>query len=318
MVVLWILVLLTGLATEFAFSMRTEVNTTRNYKEDVESYFLAKAGINLAFAEILQNARFHSIHNEHGFIFGKPKISPSPRNQETQKFQDEENTDFDIVNRTEIPLGAGTISYKITDENGKININKVSRETLVKILAASGIEIGEERDVIADSILDWIDKDSDHKLNGAENDYYQNLTPPYSAKNDFFDSLSELLKVRGITEEILYGTPEDEIGDGSRQTYLGLDKFFTAQNVLSFNPNTADPAILPVYFDEVKVEDILAQRAEKGFYNDSLSSHFKIECTGKINGSRTRHTIIAIVQKFGNSEQSKLLIRYWNDNAVES
>lgn len=318
MVVLWILVLLTALATEFAFSMRTEVNTTRNYKEDVESYFLAKAGINLAFAEIFQDARFHSIHNEYGFIFGKPQAQKTTPEQEIQEPPDEANEDFSIINRTGIPLGSGTVSYRITDENGKANINRVTRETLVKILGASGIEIGENRDVIADSILDWIDKDNDHKLNGAENDYYQNLSPPYSAKNDFFDSIDELLKVRGITEEILHGTPEDEVGDGSHRVYLGLDKFFTVQNVLSFNPNTADPAILPVYFDANQVEAILAKRAEKGFYNDSLSSHFKIECTGKINGSRTKHTIVAIVQKFGGSGQSTLLIRYWNDNAVQS
>ena len=41
MVVLWVLVLLMALATEFAFSMKGEVNTTRNFKEDVETYHLA-------------------------------------------------------------------------------------------------------------------------------------------------------------------------------------------------------------------------------------------------------------------------------------
>ena len=46
MIVLWVLVLLMALATEFAFSMKMEVNTTRNYKEDAESYYLAKAGLN--------------------------------------------------------------------------------------------------------------------------------------------------------------------------------------------------------------------------------------------------------------------------------
>ena len=45
MVVLWVLVLLMAMATEFAFSMKGEVNTTRNFKEDIETYHLAKAGI---------------------------------------------------------------------------------------------------------------------------------------------------------------------------------------------------------------------------------------------------------------------------------
>ena len=73
--VVWVLVLLIALGTEFAFSMRTEVNTTRNYKEDRETYFLAKAGIQLAMAELLQKASFHSTTPEKGYIIGKPATS---------------------------------------------------------------------------------------------------------------------------------------------------------------------------------------------------------------------------------------------------
>ena len=61
MAVLWVLVILIALATEFAFSMKMEVNTTRNHKEDMESYYLSKAGFNLALAEIYPKAFFHSI-----------------------------------------------------------------------------------------------------------------------------------------------------------------------------------------------------------------------------------------------------------------
>ena len=60
MVVLWVLVLLIALATEFAYSMKGEVNATKNYKEDIEAYHIAKAGINLAMAEILYPSSFHA------------------------------------------------------------------------------------------------------------------------------------------------------------------------------------------------------------------------------------------------------------------
>ena len=53
MAVLWVLVILIALATEFAFSMKMEVNTTRNHKEDMESYYLSKAGFNLFLASSL-------------------------------------------------------------------------------------------------------------------------------------------------------------------------------------------------------------------------------------------------------------------------
>ncbi|HIE79884.1 MAG TPA: hypothetical protein EYQ03_04345, partial [Nitrospinaceae bacterium] len=121
MIVLWVLVLLIALATEFAFSMKMEVNTTRNYKEDTESYYLAKAGINLALAELLKNARFHSIHEEYGWIMGK-KV-PVPDVSSGDSTESEEVLEFDIVNRTDIELEHGTITYTIRDENGKISIN---------------------------------------------------------------------------------------------------------------------------------------------------------------------------------------------------
>ena len=73
MAVLWVLVILIALATEFAFSMKMEVNTTRNHKEDMESYYLSKAGFNLALAELFPKALFHSIHEEHGLIIGNEK-----------------------------------------------------------------------------------------------------------------------------------------------------------------------------------------------------------------------------------------------------
>lgn len=319
MIVLWALVLLSALATEFAFSMRTEVNTTGNYKEDVESYYLAKAGIHLAFAELLKEARFHSIHPEFGFISGYPKsegIINSQNNENAETADLEESQEFDFIERIDLPLGRGTISYKITDENGKININTATRGVLTKVLTASGMEIGETRDIIADSILDWIDKDDVHLVNGAETDHYQTLDPPYQAKNDIFDTLDELLQVRGITEDILYGTPEDEIKNLDQPVYLGLINFFTVQKTIFFNPNTAKPDVLSVFFDDSKILEIMEAREQKGYYNDSLSSHFKIESTGKISDSQIKHTIIALVQKFGIDEKATLLIRYWKDSAV--
>ena len=94
MIVLWVLVLLMALATEFAFSMKMEVNTTRNYKEDTESYYLAKAGLNLALAELFKNASFHSIHNEYGWITGHP-INTSTNKAENKA--EEKVQGFDII-----------------------------------------------------------------------------------------------------------------------------------------------------------------------------------------------------------------------------
>jgi general secretion pathway protein K len=247
MVVLWVLVLLIALATEFAFSMKGEVNTTRNYKEDIQAYHLAKAGIHMAMAEILYPSSFHASHQDFGLIMGD-----STRGSESGSTQSDK-TAYRTSIRQEIKLGSGLITYSLQDENSKIPINKTTRNTLVKVLTSAGIESKEKKDVIADSILDWIDADKNHRLNGAENDFYQNLIPPYFSKNAPIENLDELSKIRGIDEKILYGTNQRK----------GLINFFTTYNVKLVNPNTASPEVLSIIFSESQAKSIMKEAVKE-------------------------------------------------------
>jgi len=58
---------------------------------------------------------------------------------------------------------------------------------------------------IADAILDWIDADGDPRETGAETDYYAGLPRPYAPRNKLPESLDELLLVKGVTHQLLYG-----------------------------------------------------------------------------------------------------------------
>ena len=328
--VLWVMVLLIALGTEFALSMKTEVNTTRNFKEDAETYYLAKAGMNLAEAEILSDAQFHSWTEEKGFVFGpvtssdkegddkKPStVQPQVQAVQPQTPKEEELETPEPPQRTELPLGKGFIHYSIRDENGKININTASRDVLIKALAANGLSLGSDRDTIVDSILDWIDKDDRHRANGAESDYYKGLSPAYSAKNGPLDSLEELLKVRGVTPELFYGSEEYQSQESSDEKNApGLARVFTTQRVSQFNPNTADRAVLEIMYPENQVDEILEKKEERGWYNQSKSTHFKIEATGTFEHSPTQHTIVAIIEKQQTGDKATLLTRYWNDNFI--
>jgi len=305
MMVLWVFVLLIGLATEFAFSMKGEVNTTRNFKEDAESYHLAKAGIHLGMAEILAPARFHALHSDHGLITGIPLPSGIKAQEEATI---KEKNAYRSIKRKAIPLGRGTITYTLEDENGKIPINQATRNILVKVLTTLGVKIGENRDIIADSILDWIDVDNNYRLNGAENDFYQNQNPPYFAKNGSIENLDELIKIRGVDEKLLYGTNE----------LLGLNHFFTVYKLKAINPNTASPHVLSVIFSESQMKLIINTRKEKGFYDNSTSDYFIIRSTGRIDGSPTNHTIKTVIQKISGKNGLKLLTHYWDDNSFEN
>ncbi len=60
-------------------------------------------------------------------------------------------------------------------------------------------------DAIADAILDWIDADSTPRPQGAEADYYAALTPGYAPRNGPPATIEELLLVRGVTPQLLFG-----------------------------------------------------------------------------------------------------------------
>lgn len=88
---------------------------------------------------------------------------------------------------------------------------------------------GMELDV-ADAILDWIDADDTAREAGAELSYYQSLPQPYRPRNGPIRSLDELLLVRGVTAEMLYGV------DANRN-FLA-DENETPRGILQQWPNT--------------------------------------------------------------------------------
>ncbi|WP_197356269.1 type II secretion system protein GspK [Aureliella helgolandensis] len=66
---------------------------------------------------------------------------------------------------------------------------------------------------IADAILDWIDEDDLPRPYGAEfDDYYSQVQTPYKPANGPIESIEQLLLVRGVTAELLFGYDADRNG----------------------------------------------------------------------------------------------------------
>jgi len=65
---------------------------------------------------------------------------------------------------------------------------------------------------IADAILDWIDEDEEAREFGAESDYYSQLPNPYRAINEPLQSVEQLLLVRGVTPQLLFGLDQNRNG----------------------------------------------------------------------------------------------------------
>ncbi len=207
--VLWVVTVLSVIVLEFAFGMRTEVNITQHYREEVELYAYAEGGIQRAIAELIykNNSQIQQMRRR-------------PTTEEIPPEKKEWTTDGKVY---VLPYDRGTCEIRITGEAGKVNINTVTDATLRKIIGQFGLE-GEARDVATDSILDWIDPDDFIRINGAENDYYRSLKEPYDCKNAKMDSIEELLLVRGITPDLFYGKKamkKDEGGEAGSEGQTG-------------------------------------------------------------------------------------------------
>lgn len=97
--------------------------------------------------------------------------------------------------------------FGLTDEAGKLTLNPNDDDPLDAAQLGRALRaLPEMTDEIADAILDWTDANDD-TANGAESQYYLALDPPYHAKNQPVEFVEELLLVRGVTREWLYGNP---------------------------------------------------------------------------------------------------------------
>jgi type II secretory pathway component PulK len=65
---------------------------------------------------------------------------------------------------------------------------------------------------VADAILDWMDSDDEPREYGAERDYYASLNTPYAPRNAPLQTVEELLLVRGVTPQMLFGLDTNRNG----------------------------------------------------------------------------------------------------------
>jgi len=97
------------------------------------------------------------------------------------------------------------IRYGVEDESARINLHTLLLADKVqpdgsRMLLSSLPGMTED---VADAILDWLDPDDTPREFGAEIDYYSAYG--YACKNGPLDTIEELLQVRGVTPDLLFG-----------------------------------------------------------------------------------------------------------------
>ncbi len=295
LMVLWVLTILMVIVFSFSYLARTETFSSRAFKEGWENKFLAEAGIERAIMELFY------------------------RKQNPQNLGEEEQESWRIDGTEQVgALGGGYYRVRLADESGKIDLNLAPELILRNLLNSLNLP-GEDKDLlvntIVDSILDWKDTDDFHRLQGAESDYYQSLPHPYKAKNGNFDTVEELILVKGVTAEILYGNDQKP----------GLVDFLTVQaKANKINLNAASKPVLmalPGMTSEI-AEAVIAYREDKEilslqeiaallgeaqaqltpYVTVAAGNTFTIESRGYKNNSQSGYGIQAKVILEGNNQ----------------
>jgi hypothetical protein len=195
-----------------------------------------------------------------------------------------------------VRFGGRKVGFTLEDENGKLDLNNSSedqiREVVRAILGDEGLEAA---DTIVDGILDWKDSDKLVRLNGAEDDVYQDRSPPYYPTNGSFHLLEELLLVNGVGQEVFYGPISwlsNEKEDSEVVWQGGLWNLFTVYN----KSGTVNKECAPLPLKEILSTEL----------GDNITSTREVVCLRVWFGSRIYQVYWA-----PQSETKGSKIRHW-------
>jgi general secretion pathway protein K len=292
--VLLVLAILGVLGAEFAYSMRLEAASVRTYKDTLTAAHLAEAAVEQAVREIAGDVAYAATDDD-GVL----------------TFYNRDRIALKRLPRTNVSLGIGQFSYRLTDEEARLNLNVATPDRVDRLLQA--LEVNKiDRDIINDSLQDWRDANEEHRLNGAESEDYLKLPLPYRSKNANLDSISELLQIKGVTPEIYYGTKDKP----------GLASFVTVKSPGQVNINTAPCIVLKALsLGEAECTSVEQGRREAPYTTvpgqfggrglATTTRTFRVEAEGLIDG-QVRARLTGIVQRRADAANDSVIVLEWS------
>ena len=237
-----IISLIVALTLQFNRSMRSNLVAAVNLRDGVKLGCIARSGFNGALAVLHEDAssgNVDTLREDWAHIKFFSESSPSLFNE--GRFV------LDIMD-----LSGKIQLSQLVDKEG--NYNNTQKSLLIRFMNFPEFGLDpEEVENIVDAIKDWIDADNETTRFGAEDAYYQALEKPYPCKNAPIEFLEELLFVRGITKELLYGSGEKP----------GIAQYLNPHGNGKVNINTANILILRSLSDDIdqeRAEDMGAYR----------------------------------------------------------
>jgi general secretion pathway protein K len=226
--------------------MWTGLYASTNLRDGIRLGYIAQSGVNCALAVLSEDAASSS---------SDTLLEPWALSKELS------------WNSVEL-FDNGRFQVELIDLAGKIAINRLITEDgdyneaqkafLARFLSQERFGLEEEAvGNLIDVIKDWIDPDEEVTRFGAESGYYQLLETPYACANRPVDSLSELRRVKGMTDALFFGDDDDQ---------AGISEYLTVYGDGKININTADPLVLLALSDDMDmdmVQDMVDYRMDK-------------------------------------------------------
>ena len=206
--VMWVAVLLTVIASSFIVERRTETLVVGNSISMARAEAIAEAGISRAVFEMYRTDNSPEAWKRDGTA---------------------RNWSFDGV----------PVKVEIRDESAKIDINTAADALLRGLFLSLGIA-DDEASKIVDAILDWRDPDSLRRPNGAEEPEYRAAGLNYKPANSPFQAIEELQLVLGMRPDI-YRRIAPSITVFSRQP--GVNPQLASREVLLALPGVTTEAV---------------------------------------------------------------------------
>lgn len=190
---------------------------------------------------------------------------------------------------------AETKSTTSNNNNAQTTNSRQKAHEALLFLLQNIEELGNEEseETLADSVYDWIDKDSITTRSGAEEDDYMSLSTPYLAANTLLSSVSELRVIKGFNPLVLEKLlPYVCVIPGYTELLINVNTIKSEQALLL-------SAIVP-NLSLSGAEAVIAARPENGF---EKVADFEAELTK--NGAQNVNTVLTLFSV--NSEHFQLV-----------
>ena len=255
---LWVLVVLALLVVSISQRVSLALKLSRYHKDRLEAFGLAKAGVNRAIVEILNDETLNYDSLE-------------------DKWADNEQTIFNVI-----------------DAESKININTAPREMLIELLDRVKVSNSSE---IANNICAWRGDIDAASVDAASVDYqdlgYANKAAHFSRSEELILVKGITPEIYNLVKELItaYGTGKININTASSETLEILSGYCARKGAdLNFPVDLAvkiiglrhEGAVFET-LDDVKLEFTQGQAEVLNNVADVKSTCFYIRPNGKIN-----------------------------------